>query len=241
MVKNTLLLCLLSAIIILFYVGMRKQEYFENTNNKEKDITTKTSTTCEFKPQGKSKSECNDICKESNPICTPKICHKLCDECYDTNCQWVVNSLKPHQPKITAKPLVNAIEVSWQRPKTEYRIIKYTIVLQKTKDNEHKSFYFPISKGNTDIKYEIVDLDPEETYIIYAIATNRFGDSPISNKIIIQPLKKGVKKTDKGIKKPVHELAYQRGEYEAEDLQEVLQKVIESKKMSEPYRVVARY
>ena len=40
---------------------------------------------------------------------------------------------------------------------------------------------------------------------------------------------------------PIHKLSYHRGEYIADDLKEVLEKVIESKQMEKPYRVTARY
>ena len=228
MINNCLILSLLSAIIVLFYIGMQKKEYFDNSQPK-----------CNFTPSGETKKECKEKCNESSEVCKENsdICEEKCNECNDTDCKWVVESLKPGQPEISIKPLVNALEVSWKRPKTKYRIIKYTVVVQKTSDNENKSFYFPIGKGSVNVNYQIIDLDPEETYIVYAIATNRFGDSPISNKVIVSPLKKGALPEDR----PVHKLAYQRGEYRAEDLKEVLEKVIESKSMKEPYRVTVRY
>ena len=236
MVKNILLLSLLSAIIVLFYLGIQKKEF----SNKE-NFTTTTSNKCTFKPKGQTKSECNDLCKQTDTKCTASKCNKICNDCYDTDCEWVTNSLKPKQPKISVKSLVNGFRVSWQRPKTEYKIIKYTIVLQKTSDNEQKTFYFPINKGSVDVSYDIVELNPEEVYIIHAIATNRFGNSPISNKIIAKPLKKSKESNDTSEDKPVHELNFQRGEYEAEDLKEVLEKVIESKKIREPIHITARY
>ena len=224
---------LLSAIIVLFYIGMYKNEYFDNI---VENISNQQSK-CDFKPSGKSINACVTGCIKSNNLCYKTTCNNICKECNDTDCQWIVDSLKPHQPQIYVKPLVNSLEVSWKRPKTEYRIIKYTIVLQKTSDSEHKSFYFPIGKGTPEIKYQIVDLDPEDTYIVHALATNRFGNSPISNKVIISPLKKGNTPEDV----PIHKLAYHRGEYIADDLKEVLEKVIESKQMEKPYRVTARY
>ena len=236
MVKNILLLSLLSAIIVLFYLGIQKKEF----SNKE-NFTTTTSNKCTFKPKGQTKSECNDLCKESDTNCTASKCNEICNDCHDTDCVWVTDSLKPHQPKISVKPLVNGFRVSWQRPKTEYKIIKYTIVLQKTSDSEQKTFYFPINKGSVDVSYDIVELNPEEVYIIHAIATNRFGNSPVSNKIITKPLKKSKETNDISEEKPVHELNFQRGEYEAEDLKEVLEKVIESKRIKEPIHITARY
>lgn len=247
MVKNILLLSLLSAIIVLFYLGLQKKE-FSNHKQARKSVlsdkegfTSLSSNKCTFKPKGKTKSECNDLCKESDTNCTASKCNKICNECHDTDCIWVTNSLKPHQPKINVKPLVNGLRVSWQRPKTEYKIIKYTIVLQKTTDNEQKTFYFPVNKGSVDVSYDIVELNPEETFIVYAIATNRFGNSPNSNKNIVKPLKKSLHPDDKSEEKPVHELNFQRGEYEAEDLNEVLEKVIESKRIKEPIHITARY
>lgn len=246
MVKNILLLSLLSAIIILFYLGLQKKEFSNHKKTNEtvllnKEDFTSASKKCTFLPAGKTKSECNELCKKTDTVCTASKCNIICNECHDTDCVWVTNSLKPHQPTINVKPLVNGLRVKWQRPKTEYKIIKYTIVLQKTTDNEQKTFYFPISKGTVDVSYDIVDLNPEEIYIVYAIATNRFGNSPNSNKIITKPLKKSTKPSEKSEEKPVHELNFQRGEYEAEDLKEVLEKVIESKRIKEPIKLTARY
>jgi len=260
MVKNMLLLCLVSAIIIILYVGVQKREFSPSVQEtfQENNATTtnnasvntnagatainNTMTECSFKPKGKSLSGCNVMCNESGDNnCTKETCNKICKECQDTDCVWVTDSLKPHKPQISVRPLVNALKVSWKRPKTEYKIIKYTIVLQKTSVNEEKTYYFPISKGKTDINYEIVDLDPKETYVVYAIATNRFGNSPESNRVIVKPLKKAASNNNKGEEKPIHELNFQRGEYEADDLKEVLKKVIDFKEFQDPYHVVARY
>lgn len=245
MITNILILSLLSAIIILFYIGMKKNEYFEDQTTSA-TVTTKSTNTdkknkksaCTFKPKGETKRECVTECKTMDS-CEDATCEKICKECNDTDCVWVVESLKPHPLKLQVKPLVNAIEVSWNPPKSEYNIIKYTVIVQKANDNESKSFYFPISKSGKGVTYQILDLDPNEVYNVSALSSNRFGDSMLSNQELVSPLKKGIEKpvTDN----VVHEVAYQRGEYTTEDLEDVLEKVIESKKMQEPYRVTVRY
>jgi hypothetical protein len=246
MITNILVLSLLSAIIILFYIGMKKNEYFEDQPTIASDPTksssptnnnnTKSSVT--FKPRGETISECTNLCKTTEKY-EDVACEKICRECNDTDCVWVTDSLKPHPLKLSVKPLVNALAVSWNPPKSEYNIIKYTVLVQKANDNENKSFYFPIPKSRKGVTYQILDLNPNEIYNVSALSSNRFGDSMLSNQVLISPLKKGKKVADSD--KVVHELAYQRGEYTTEDLEDVLEKVIESKKMQEPYRVTVRY
>lgn len=243
MINNILVLSLLSAIIILFYIGMKKNEYFEDqptnsvvtTNNNNNNNNT---SSCSFKPSGETKRDCVTNCEKNN-ACDNSVCNKVCEECNDTDCVWVTDSLKPHPLKLSVKPLVNALEVSWNPPKSEYNIIKYTVIIQRANDNENKSFYFPIPKSGKGVTYQILDLNPDEVYNVSALSSNRFGDSLSSNQVLISPLKKGKEVADTD--KVVHEVAYQRGEYTTEDLEDVLEKVIESKKIQEPYRVAVRY
>ena len=238
MINNILVLSLLSAIIILFYIGMKKNEYFEDqpTNATESTNNNNNTSSCSFKPSGETKRECVTDCESS---CDNSVCNKVCEECNDTDCVWVTDSLKPHPLKLSVKPLVNALEVSWNPPKSEYNIIKYTVIVQKANDNESKSFYFPVPKSGKGVSYQILDLDSNEVYNVSALSSNRFGDSTLSNQVLISPLKKGNKVADTD--KVIHEVAYQRGEYTTEDLEDVLEKVIESKKIQAPYRVTVRY
>jgi hypothetical protein len=167
-----------------------------------------------------------DKCNLLDNNCDTEMCKKICEECQDTDCEWVVNKLKPSPLSIELLPIVHGAKVKFQHPVSDYRIHSYTIILQNKADMEQKSFLFPKGKDitETNVVYEIVDLNPSMEYIVYAYSTNRFGDSPMSNRISFKPRNKG--KGPEPKKAAVHEMAYTHTQYNPADYKTVLEKIL---------------
>jgi hypothetical protein len=220
----------LSSLIVIYLISYKNGEIVDTFKD--------SGETCEFIPSGKTKSDCIKQCRENDNKCSQKECELKCEKCEDTECTWVTDKLKPMRLNIKMIALKNGARIIFNAPKSDYYIHSYIIVLQDIHDPETKSFLFPKNRKLNTIEYEITDLSPSKTYDVYAIARNRFGNSPKSNRIRFSPLEKG---TEPKHNKPAHEIAYDVGEYKEEDFKEVLTKVLDERKLGTDFHFSARY
>lgn len=139
----------------------------------------------DFKPHGKTINECIEKCKYKD--IKPKDCLTICENCNDTQCEWVAEKLVPSKVLLRATPDVESVVFEWNAPHSQYNITKYILVLQLLGKTDEKQFYFPKSLQSTKNSFTIRNLDPTKKYEAYLISRNAVGESPPSNIVSFTP------------------------------------------------------
>ena len=110
----------------------------------------------------------------------------------DTNeCPWTKNIPNaPEKPLIRCFAYDSIIKVVWMKPFTVLSadVKKYTIFIEDSNNNRDIKFNFPACDKDH-CEQILYQLNNDTIYNIYMVATNSFGDSPVSNVVNIKPNK----------------------------------------------------
>lgn len=168
------------------------QENTESDSNSIKQACTFSPETRTYNKLEECVIDCNVSGKNNKEDCNLSFCTTRCRQCPVSQCSWNTNI--PNVPEAALircfsgmsqnnKP---AVKVTWLRPESKEPIIRYTIFVEDSSGNRDINFNFSNSKADH-CEYMLYELDPDTTYNIFMVSTNKFGDSPVSNVSTIKP------------------------------------------------------